>query len=160
MPKNTVTDLITDQEIAFARLILSGTMNDRRLSPAATHPAAPPVEPDIYTPEWLRKQQHQSGVEDPGDPVAPTNTQPAAPQGPHPEHAPEPTTEPAPKTANGSSFPNLDRNQTSPLNPFIKPEALNRVPAATGFAFDAVLDRANPIRLSFSPNRRFSGRRR
>jgi hypothetical protein len=30
MPKNTVSDPITDQEIAFARLILSGTMNDRR----------------------------------------------------------------------------------------------------------------------------------
>ncbi len=30
MPKNPVTDPITDQEIAFAHLILSGTMNDRR----------------------------------------------------------------------------------------------------------------------------------
>src|ERR1700760_3413075 len=30
MPKNTVSDLITDQEIAFAHLILSGTMTDRR----------------------------------------------------------------------------------------------------------------------------------
>src|SRR5271163_4515774 len=29
MPKNPVTDPINDQEIAFARLILSGTMNDR-----------------------------------------------------------------------------------------------------------------------------------
>ncbi len=29
MPKSEVTDLITDQEIAFARLILSGTMTDR-----------------------------------------------------------------------------------------------------------------------------------
>ena len=29
MPKNQVNDLITDQEITFARLILSGTMNDR-----------------------------------------------------------------------------------------------------------------------------------
>ena len=29
MPKNKVTDLITDQEIAFARLVLSGTMTDR-----------------------------------------------------------------------------------------------------------------------------------
>jgi hypothetical protein len=28
MPKNQVSDLITDQEIAFARLILSGTMTD------------------------------------------------------------------------------------------------------------------------------------
>jgi hypothetical protein len=51
------------------------------------------------------------------------------------------------------------RNQTSPLKPFIKPEALNRVPDATGIIYDAVLERANPIRLSFSPDRRFSGRR-
>src|SRR5580704_3796931 len=29
MPKNTVTDPITDQEMAFAHLILSGKMNDR-----------------------------------------------------------------------------------------------------------------------------------
>jgi hypothetical protein len=29
MPKNNVSDLITDQEIAFARLVLSGTMTDR-----------------------------------------------------------------------------------------------------------------------------------
>ena len=236
MPKNTVSDPITDQEIAFARLILSGTMNDRRaaeavglnpdtaaytkakprvraymiehraavnarlvdqeaeglrklnlgrdqilarlwelatlsheatrgiiagqikalsmivaieglipdrrFSPPATQPVAPPINADIYTAEWLRKQQHAS--EDPGDPVAATKTQPAAPQ--------VPDLEPAPKTANDSSSSNPDRNQTSPLNPFIKPEALNRVPAATGLVFDAVLDRANPIRLSFSPN--------
>ena len=242
MPKNTVSDPITDQEIAFARLILSGTMNDRRaaeavglnpetaaytkakprvraymsehraavrerlvdqeaeglrklnigrdqiltrlwelatlsheatrgsiagqikalsmivaieglipdrrFSPPATQPVAPPINADIYTAEWLRKQQHQSGVEDPGDPVAAQKTQPAALQVPDPE----PPAEPAPKTANDSSSSNPDRNQTSPLNPFIKPEALNRVPAATGLVFDAVLDRANPIRLSFSPN--------
>ena len=30
MPKNTVSDPITDQEMAFAQLILSATMNDRR----------------------------------------------------------------------------------------------------------------------------------
>jgi hypothetical protein len=29
MPKNKVIDLITDQEMAFARLVLSGTMTDR-----------------------------------------------------------------------------------------------------------------------------------
>jgi hypothetical protein len=34
MPKNTVTDPITDQEIAFALLILSGTMTDRRAAEA------------------------------------------------------------------------------------------------------------------------------
>jgi hypothetical protein len=263
MPKNTVTDPITDQEIAFARLILSGTMNDRRaaeavglnpetaaytkakprvraymiehraavkerlvdqeadlsrravdglrnlnlgrdqilarlwelatlshevtrgiiagqikalsmivaieglvpsgmnarrFSPPAAQPAASPVEPDI--PDWLRKQQHEPASEEPSDPVASTKPQPAAPQVLHPEPAPKPTAEPAPKTANGSSFPNLDLKPTSPLNPFIKPQAQNRVPTATGLTFDAVLDRVNPIRLSFSPSGRFSGRRR
>ena len=35
MPKNKVSDPITDQEIAFARLILSGTMTDRNAAKAA-----------------------------------------------------------------------------------------------------------------------------
>jgi hypothetical protein len=34
MPKNQVSDLITDQEIAFAHLILAGTMTDRRAAEA------------------------------------------------------------------------------------------------------------------------------
>jgi hypothetical protein len=34
MPKNQVSDLITDQEIAFARLILSGTVTDRQAAEA------------------------------------------------------------------------------------------------------------------------------
>jgi hypothetical protein len=34
MPKNNVTDPITDQEMAFAHLIMSGTMNDRRAAEA------------------------------------------------------------------------------------------------------------------------------
>jgi len=131
---------------------IEGLIPDRRLSRSGTQPTAPPVEPDIYTAEWLRKQRHQAAGEDPGDAVAATGAQPAASQ--------VPDLEPAPKSANDSSSPNLDRNQTSPLNPFINPVSLNRVPEATGFAFDAVLDRANPIRLSFSPNRRFSGRGR
>ena len=59
------------------------------------------------------------------------------------------------------AFAHLILSRTKPaLSIPIKPEALNRVPAATGMIFDAVLDRANPIRLSFSPNGRFSGRRR
>jgi hypothetical protein len=35
MPKNTVTDPITDQEMNFALLVLSGTMNDRQAAEAA-----------------------------------------------------------------------------------------------------------------------------
>ena len=34
MPKNNVSDPITDQEIAFARLVLSGTMTDRHAAEA------------------------------------------------------------------------------------------------------------------------------
>ena len=34
MPKNQVSDLITDQEIAFALLILRGTMTDRQAAEA------------------------------------------------------------------------------------------------------------------------------
>jgi hypothetical protein len=34
MPKNNVTDLITDLEIAFARRILSGNMTDRQAAEA------------------------------------------------------------------------------------------------------------------------------
>jgi hypothetical protein len=35
MPKNKVSDLITDQEMTFARLVLSGTMTDRAAAQAA-----------------------------------------------------------------------------------------------------------------------------
>jgi hypothetical protein len=94
--------------------------------------------------------------EEPTDPIAATKTPPDAPQVPEPEPAPEP----APTPANDTSSPNLDRNQPTVANPFINPEKLNRVPDATGYVFDAVLDKASSLRRSFSPDRRFSGRRR
>jgi hypothetical protein len=62
MPKNTVTDPITDQEIAFARLILSGTMNDRRAAEAVG------LNPDTaaYTKSKLRVRaymiEHRAAV--------------------------------------------------------------------------------------------------
>ena len=102
----------------------------------------------------FRKQQHQAAGEEPGDAVAAAEAQPAAP------HVPEPTPEPAPKLANDTSFPNLDRNQPSLANPFINPGSPNWVPDATGHVFDAVLDRGSSLRLSFSPDKRFSGPRR
>jgi hypothetical protein len=131
---------------------IEGLIPDRRVSPSATQPPAPPINAEMYQAQWLREQQHQPVGEEPTDPVAAAEVQPAAPQ--------VPDLEPAPQSANDSSSPNLDGNQTSPLNPFINPVSLNRVPEATGFAFDAVLDRVNPIRLSRAQNRRFSGRRR
>jgi hypothetical protein len=139
--------IIAGQIKALSMIVaIEGLIPDRRLSPSATQPAASPVEAQIYQAEWLRKQQHQAAGEEPGDAVAAAEAQPAAPQ----VTEPEPTPEPAP--------PNLDRNQ--PANPFLNPEKLNRVPDATGYVFDAVLDKASSLRRSFSPDKRFSGRRR
>jgi hypothetical protein len=94
--------------------------------------------------------------EEPTDPVAATKTPPDAPQVPEPG----PTPEPAPTLANDTSSPNLDRNQPSLANPFINPVSPNWVPAATGYVFDAVLDKAGSLRLPVSPERGFSRRRR
>jgi hypothetical protein len=246
MPKNTVSDPITNQEMAFAHLVLSGTMNDRQAaeavglkpdtaaytkskprvrdymiehraavseklveqeaeglrklnlgrdqilarlwelanlshevtrgiiagqikaltmivaieglipgrspSPSATQPTASPIKAQIDAAEWLRKQQHQPVGKQSADPVAGTKTPDAAPQIPHPEPAPEP--------ANHTSFPHFDPPQPSVLNPFINPVKLNRVPGATDYVFDAVLDKASSLRLSFSPDKRSSGPRR
>ena len=45
MPKNQVSDLITDQEITFAHLVLSGTMTDRQAAEAAVSTPTPPPTP-------------------------------------------------------------------------------------------------------------------
>jgi hypothetical protein len=100
--------------VAIEGLIPSGTMNDCRLSPA-TQPAAPPVKADIYLAEWLREQQHQAAGEDPGDPVATEEAQPAAPQAPAPD----------PPPPLHSMF---ESSQSSVANPFIIPQPLHRVP--------------------------------
>jgi hypothetical protein len=154
--------IIAGQIKALSMIVaIEGLIPDRRLSPPATQPVAPPVKADISTAEWLRKQQHQSGVEDPGDPVAATaQAQPAAPQVPEPKPATNSAPKPAPKPANDKSSPQFDRNQPSPVNPFINPPKLNRVPGATDLVFDAVLDNPNSLRLSFPLDKRFSGPRR
>jgi hypothetical protein len=66
---------------------------------------------------------------------------------------------PNPNPANGTSFPNLDRNQPTIANPFIHPENLNRAPDATDLVIDAILNQANSVRLSFSPDKCFSVQR-
>ncbi len=125
--------------VAIEGLIPSGTMNDRRLSPSVTQPAAPPVKAQIYSAQW-RRQQPQAAVEEPGGSVAATEAQPTAPQAPDPEPPPP-------------LHQNFDPNQPSLANPFINPQPLNRVPAATGLVFDAVLDTSSLPRLPFSPKK-------
>ena len=256
MPKNTVSDPITDREIAFAHLILSGTMNDRRaaeavglnpetaaytkakprvraymlehraavreklvnqeaeglrqlnigrdqilarlwelatlsheatrgsiagqikalsmivaieglipdrrLSPSATQPAAPPVEPDIYPAEWLRKQQHQAAGEEPADTVAAAEAQPAVPQpAPAPRGVPdlEPDPNPPLPSPGQNDDRNSDRNQPS-LPDSLIPPALNRIPLSTDSGFHALLDPSSSPRQPFSLRKGPFGRRR
>ena len=144
--------------VAIEGLIPSGTMNDRRLSPSGTQPAAPPVQAETYTTELRREPQHQPAGEELKSPAAATEAQPAAPLVTEP--APGPIPEPSPKPANDTPFANLHRNQPSVANPFINPESLNRVPAAANYVFDAVLDTPRSLRLSLSPKLGLSGRRR
>ncbi len=238
MPKNPVTDPITDQEIAFARLILSGTMNDRRaaeavglnpstaahtkskprvrdymrehraavnqklidqdaealrnftlgrdqilarlwhlanLNPEATRgsiagqikamsmivaieglipdrrlfraptqPASPPAQAKIYVSEAMRRQ-HQAEDTGPGGPSTAIEPQPTAPQ------VPEPT--PAPRPASDAPSPHLDRQPTSPNNPFIYPETMSWVPDAMDRAYDANITTPGPLRLPMPPHR-------
>ncbi len=250
MPKNTVTNPITDQEMAFAHLIMSGTMNDRRAaeavglnpetaaytkskprvraymiehraavreklvdqeaeglrklnlgrdqilarlwelatlshevtrgiiagqikalsmivaieglipdrrlsSPSRTQPAAPPVNPDIYSSGWLRKQQNQAASQEPGDAVAAAEAQPAAPQTPDLEPAPNPATD-APSPPRERNF---DRNQPSLADSLIPP-ALNRAPLSTDSGFHALLDPTSSLRQPFSVKKGPFGRRR
>jgi hypothetical protein len=146
---------IAGQVKALSMIVaIEGLNPNRRLSSSAvTQPAAPSVKAQIYESQWRREPQHQPVAEEPGDPVAATETRPAAPQVPKPD----PISQPAPKLANGTSSPNLDRNQPNFINPFINPVSLNQVPAATDYVFDAVLDNPNSHRLSFSPETGFSG---
>ncbi len=143
---------------------IEGLIPDRRLSPSATQPAAPPVKPQIYQAEWLRKQKQTAG-EAPGDPAAATEKgETTASHVLHQEPEPEPAPEPAPKPANDTSSPNLDPNvnrpQPSLANPFVNPGRLSWVPDAAGSILDAVLHQRSSLTPSFSRDKRFSGPRR
>jgi hypothetical protein len=110
---------------------IEGMIPDRRATPSPTQP--PPVEANIYTAKWLRKQQNLPVDDEPTDLIAPTETQP------DPAHVPE--------TPNESASPNLDQDQTTPANPFLNPGSPNWVPDA------------GPFRLPVFPAKRFSRRR-
>jgi hypothetical protein len=168
MPKNNVSDPITNQEVAFARLILSGIMNDRRaaesvgLNPetAAYTKAKPRIRAYVIVhraavserlvdqeAEGLRKLNlGRDQILSQRIPLPPRKHDPSRPRSPR-------------RSLFASRPPNC---LTTPClaNLFINPEKLNRVPAATGYASDAVLNKANSLRRSFSPDRHFSGRRR
>ncbi len=154
--------IIAGQIRALAMIVaIEGLIPDRRSSPSATQPAAPPINPDIYTAEWLRKQQNEAG-EEPGDAVAATEAQSAAPP-PAPARRgvpePDPAPNPAPQALDGNLDRDLDRHQPSLPDPLI-PQALNRVPLAEDSGFNALLDTANSPRQPFSIRKGPFARRR
>ena len=144
MPKNTVTDqkLVRDQVLtrlwqlanlshevtrgsiagqikAVSLIIAIEGLIPGRPSPSATRPTASPVEAEIYASEWLQKPQQQAAGsdaadKDPGETVAPQETQPIANQVTHPQPTPP-----------------ADQNQPSPAKSLI-PEGIMRVPGAAG----------------------------
>jgi hypothetical protein len=151
---------IAGQIKALAMIVaIEGLISDRRSSPSGTQPAAPPVEPDIYASKWLRKQQHQAAGEEPGDPVAATEAQPAAPHVPDPEPAPNPAPKPATDAPPPPPDQNFDRNQPSLADSLIA-QGLNWVPLATDSGVHAFLDTTSSSRQPFSVKRSPFGRRR
>ncbi len=120
---------------------IEGLIPDRRLTPSATQPVAQPVKANIYEAEWLRKQQHQPACEEPSDPIAVTEPQPAASQ-PAPPAAPTPQPD-------QNLEQNLDPGQPGLPTPFL-PTGANWVPQATGSGFDAFRHAASSLTQPFS----------
>jgi hypothetical protein len=135
---------------------IEGLIPDRRSSPSGTQPPAPPIQADIYTAEWLRKQRQQTAEEEPGDAVAATEGQHTEPQVPDLEPAPNPAPTPA---AEAPADRNIDRSQPVPAVPLIT-HAVNRVPLAEDSGFHALMDAASSSRQPFSIKKgRFGWRR-
>ena len=152
--------IIARQIKALAMIVaIEGLIPDRRFSPSGTQPAAPPVEPDIYRPKWLRKQEHQAAGEEPADAVAAAEAQPDAPQAPDLEPAPNPAPDAPPPPPERNFDRNFDRNQPS-LPDSLIPQALNRVPLSTDSGFHALLDPASSPRQPFSVKKGPFARRR
>jgi hypothetical protein len=152
--------IIAGQIKALSMIIaIEGLIPDRRSSPSATQPAAPPVEADIYASQWLRKQEHQAAGEEPSDPVAAAETQPAAPQ--VPDRNPVTAAPPPPPDRNfDRNFDqDSDRNPPSLPDPVV-PQRLNRVPLAEDSVLNALLDSAISPRQAFSIRKGSFGRRR
>ena len=59
---------------------IEGLIPDRRLSSPSRNPRPRPSKADIYEAEWLRKQEASTRREEPSDPVAATEPQPATSQ--------------------------------------------------------------------------------
>jgi hypothetical protein len=119
--------IIAGQVKALSMIVaIEGLIPDRRLSPSVTQPAATPLNAQICESEWRRKDQ-PAAAEQPADPAA-APPRPVAPRVPEPPLA----------------------HNADQLNPFVIPQPLNRVPAATPNFFDVALNSTSPLKLPYS----------
>ncbi len=158
LPSEATRGSITGQIKALTMIVaIEGLIPDRRSTPTGMQPAAPPVNAQIHPSAWLPKQQHQAAGEEPVDPAAAKEDQPAAPQVPDPE----PTLDSTPKLENDAALPpadrnfdrnidpDHDRNQPSLSDPLI-PQGMNGVSLTTDSGFLALLDTTSSPRQPFS----------
>ena len=139
--------IIAGQIKAMSMIIaIEGLIPDRRLSPSQTQSAAPPAQPLMDVSAWRRDAV--TAVE--AQPRTPPATSPGTPHAPAPAFDPEPP----PQPAKHAPSPHLDRNHASPANPFIHPERMSRMPDATGYIFDTVLNPTSSLRLPHSSKQR------
>jgi hypothetical protein len=108
---------------------IEGYIPDRRFSPSAKQPQAPPVKADIYEAEWLPNRRQEFAAKELADPVPTAETRPAEPQIPDPPPSPNP-----------------EPDQPSVANSLI-PDGFNWVPLATGNAFDIPRDTWKPFSI-------------
>jgi hypothetical protein len=112
---------------AIEGFIPSATKNDRRLSPSAAQPVAPPRNAQIDDSGWRPKDQ-PAAAEQPANPPASAPAEPTAPRVPEPPLA----------------------HDAGQLNPFVMPQPRNRVPAPTTTFFNVALDAINSVKLPYS----------
>ena len=117
---------------AIEGFIPSSTKNDRRLSPSATQPVAPPRNAQIDDSGWRPKDQ-PAVAEQPANPPASAPAEPLAPRVPQPPRAQSPFA-----------------HDAGQLNPFVIPQPRNRVPAPTTSFFNVALDAINSVKLPYS----------
>jgi hypothetical protein len=124
---------IAGQVKALSMIVaIEGLVPDRRLFPSGTQPAATPLNAQIDTSEWRRRDQ-PAADEQPADPAAAAPPEPVAPRSPEPPLA----------------------HNADQLNPFVIPQPLNRVPDATTSFFDVALNTTSSLKL---PNSAKPGR--
>ena len=126
---------ITGQVKALSMIIaIEGLIPDRRAAAAQNKSAPPPVTAQIYTAEWLRKQQSGENV-DPEPPSPPAQEEAAS----EPQSAPG-WADGAPPVSGPTPEPTLDPGQPSffaaPLNPSPTASSAPRVPMADYVAPD------------------------